>query len=265
MAKAIELEGEKLLKGNDQGGTSDIRPEAKSERKGAISMKDSSNGLEPGSDNEEENERGGFSQPVALARFIKDAKAADPLVQTELHAQRFKDTLINSGNDINAENSVEPYDNRPKQICRVWLKNAYLGIGKPCKGGCNRKHEIPSKQPESMYSDFAFKGLQVSHQQKILSMAKAGISPGNGGESSLEPSGGTADAINGNNKKRKATSTSGTQEEREDCSGSTESTGSKRVRIVDESSGEYNDSGGIKKEADRDTHKHKHKHKKNKH
>jgi hypothetical protein len=31
-----------------------------------------------------------------------------------------------------------------KQICRAWLKNSYLNIGKPCKLGdsCTRKHFI---------------------------------------------------------------------------------------------------------------------------
>lgn len=69
----------------------------------------------------------------------------------------------------NADNeSDEKANNLAGQVCRQWLKYHYLKIGQSCNPDiCQRKHLVTGK-PESLYSDFSFKGLKAKHQKTIL-------------------------------------------------------------------------------------------------
>jgi hypothetical protein len=58
-----------------------------------------------------------------------------------------------------------------KQICRAWLKNHFLSLGQVCHGECGRLHEIVGN-PERLYKDFSFKGLNPKHQKLILNKVK---------------------------------------------------------------------------------------------
>ena len=67
-----------------------------------------------------------------------------------------------------------------RQICRKWLKHAYLGLGQGCnanaeegKEGCKRAHAVPSKISE-IYNDYSFKGLPAPHRKKILAKLEEG-------------------------------------------------------------------------------------------
>lgn len=80
------------------------------------------------------------------------------------------DAEVSSTSELRASSSSPSTANRDHlsgQVCRIWLKHRYLGIGASCDNLCQRKHLVTGK-PESLYQDFAFKGLRKNHQHTIL-------------------------------------------------------------------------------------------------
>ena len=62
-----------------------------------------------------------------------------------------------------------------RQICRLWLKHNFLGLGGACPSGassvaCTRKHEIPSNV-NLLYKDYSFKGLSAAQRKTIIAKA----------------------------------------------------------------------------------------------
>lgn len=114
---------------------------------------------------DDDHEATGFKQPRKLAQFMKEATSSVP-------QEPVLDQPSQPCSAIGEERTVEK-DYRPsleercaKQICRLWLKYEYLNIGEKCNGNCGRLHVVIGN-PERLYKDFAFKGLNP-HQRKLI-------------------------------------------------------------------------------------------------
>lgn len=79
--------------------------------------------------------------------------------------------LTDNGDTTDSLSAIENTSERNSlagQICRQWLKYQYLKVGTCCDlSKCQRKHVITGK-PESLYSDYSFKGLKAKQQKIIL-------------------------------------------------------------------------------------------------
>lgn len=163
--KAVEIdaEGEKDFADIPRGKKRVIQDEQ------ADVLKVSSDALVTGEDDDMEK-NSGFCQPLKLAKFVKD--------QTQ---DGNNSTCIASGG-ASIEQPEEEEKERDmvevcgRQICRTWLKFAYLDNGTPCKdANCLRKHAITCK-PEHLYKDYSFKGLSPKQRKRIMDKLTAELS-----------------------------------------------------------------------------------------
>jgi hypothetical protein len=87
-------------------------------------------------------------------------------------------------------NGTAKADNLSRQICRLWLKHTYLGLGKACPSDpCMRCHELPSNA-KLLYKDNSFKGLGKAHRKTILAKAGGGSGGEDGGDNNNGGGGG---------------------------------------------------------------------------
>lgn len=140
---------------------------------------------EDGSDEDVEESTSGYCQSKTLSKFVAKSVKKGALTDKEIRKltklkEEASETEIkgDSGNiKANSESNSTGIDSR--QICRTWLKNHYLSIGAPCgKPDCPRQHKITCTRPESLYGDFAFKGLQPKHKEIILKAVRDSLSGG---------------------------------------------------------------------------------------
>ena len=89
-------------------------------------------------DDDDENEEGGFSQPNKLAKFLRSLGN----IHNNDNNNNDNNNNDNNNNDDN-NNDKKQLDNINRQICRIWLKNKYLGSDIACnEKACMRKHSI---------------------------------------------------------------------------------------------------------------------------
>lgn len=140
---------------------------------------------EEGSDEEGGESTSGYCQSKSLSKFV--AKSVKKGALTEKEIKKFtklkSEAVIQDPASIseNVTGSSTPNDTAvaidSRQICRTWLKHHYLSIGSPCsKPDCPRQHKITCTKPESLYGDFAFKGLQPKHKEIILKAVRESLS-----------------------------------------------------------------------------------------
>jgi hypothetical protein len=103
-------------------------------------------------------------KPADRKRPRKDSSVA---VDEEEEVSASKPRTIASSSSSPSSPTNESMTGMSGQVCRLWLKHHYLTIGSPCDHLCGRKHVVTGKA-ESLYQDFAFKGLRKKHQQAIL-------------------------------------------------------------------------------------------------
>jgi hypothetical protein len=117
---------------------------------------------------------GGFCQPVRLANFVKVMKRGN----SKMSADEDGTETAPLSTEVEEAIDIEPPQRDMvevcgRQICRSWLKNHFLGIGKACdESTCLRKHAITCK-PELLYKDYSFKGLSPKQRKQILAQLKA--------------------------------------------------------------------------------------------
>ena len=128
---------------------------------------------------------GGFRQPRGLAQFSrqllvkKDLQKSGKSVVGSTKGRKVTDgEKVDSPAplccwDSNERGSSSGGGGMARQICRQWLKNSYLSIGKACGAGdgCPRLHVITGN-PMLLYKDFSFKGLPQSSKNTILEAVK---------------------------------------------------------------------------------------------
>ena len=121
-------------------------------------------------DDAEENS--GFCQPVKLAKFVKDQTSGSNQSSTNAATE---DAAVEQPEEETKERDFAEVCAR--QICRTWLKFAYLDNGNPCLDGtaCLRKHAITCK-PEHLYKDYSFKGLSPKQRKRIMDKLTAELS-----------------------------------------------------------------------------------------
>ncbi len=99
---------------------------------------------------------GGFKQPRKLAQFMKEnCLSCDVTPKME------------QVDDLEGWRLLSFEERCAKQICRHWLKYEYLGLGEPCDGHCGRLHTVTGN-PERLYKDFSFKGLNPVQRKTII-------------------------------------------------------------------------------------------------
>lgn len=120
--------------------------------------------------NEEDDaeESSGFCQPVKLAMFVKDRTSNGK----QLSGNSAEENATKNVAEEEPEPEIQERDMVEvcgRQICRTWLKFAYLDNGTPCPEGkaCLRKHAITCK-PELLYKDYSFKGLNPKQRKRIM-------------------------------------------------------------------------------------------------
>ena len=106
---------------------------------------------------------GGFCQPTGLALFVKNVR--DPSVHhdeiplSQVHATE----LLTDASDDPEKNNMH------RQICRAWLKHAYLNVGKACNNAkCERRHDLLNMTTGNLYKDYSFKGLPTGQRNAII-------------------------------------------------------------------------------------------------
>lgn len=121
-------------------------------------------GNDVGDKDNDVDENSGFCQPIKLAKFVKDRSTAIDNNSTSIC--KTNDALDEKTEEQEKERDMVEVCGR--QICRTWLKFAYLDNGNPCSdSNCLRKHAITCK-PEHLYKDYSFKGLNQKQRKRII-------------------------------------------------------------------------------------------------
>lgn len=139
------------------------------------------------SNEEDDEECGGFKQPKRLAKYalglVEDIAAAEEektVVATVPNSSEDKpssQSVVESEDHNNSHHTSEKRllsleERCARQLCRAWLKHHYLGLGQPCsEDPCPRMHKITCK-PEKLYKDYSFKGLNPNQKKTIIEKVK---------------------------------------------------------------------------------------------
>lgn len=115
-----------------------------------------------------QEDEGGFLQSQKLNKFVKLCQ--NILENGESITSNTTETLNEDKIDDTVNDIV--HSQISNQVCRAWLKFKYLGKGDPCKvQNCPRRHMIKGN-PEALYKDYAFKGMNINHRKAIISAIK---------------------------------------------------------------------------------------------
>ena len=165
----------------DQEGEKDFADMKKSSGKRKLDNSTTPTGDDSKNSDDEQDESGGFCQPLKLSKFVnkvarKDGQEKEGTQTGDAVNETNKGPAQNNETD---EPHSEPYvEERDmtvvcgRQLCRSWLKYTYLKLGGPCPDTCLRKHEITCK-PELLYKDYAFKGLSAKQRKDIMQQLKS--------------------------------------------------------------------------------------------
>jgi hypothetical protein len=117
----------------------------------------------------------GYAQSRKISRFVQSLLSQPPSAKSNgpvSFATTTQRPLNAASGDSTSSAATATADNLGRQLCRQWLKFAYLGLGEKCnEATCQRKHEIIGN-PMRLYKDYSFKGLTTAQRNSIIETVK---------------------------------------------------------------------------------------------